>query len=587
MPQISRTAAPRITSFRRLLLATLGSIAITTELAFDITSLFNVAIYSLFTPLVFLSGFMYLNFVYRYGVIKKFKVPAGDYFMAVLSIALGALILVISVSDVKFVIPPEIFLFYFYLFFAIEFNRNNILGKSLIFKPQLLFALSFLALIFLGTILLKLPRSTYQPISLIDALFTSVSAVSVTGLITLDTGKDFTLFGQIVILLLIQLGGLGVMTFTSFFGFFFKGQTSIEDQLTLRDLTNSTLRNARAFVIRVVLFTLGIELVGAALIYFSLSDSMLPNSADAVWFSVFHSVSAFCNAGFSTLTNGLFEGDLQYNYAMQWVLMWLIVTGGIGFFIVFNFYNYIKSKVVYFIRGIFTGSKKSTSPWILNLSSRLILGTTASLILFGLIAYFWFEQSATLEAHTTSFGKFTVSMFGSITPRTAGFNIVNIAEMATPTIMVYLLLMWIGASPGGTGGGIKTTIFSLALLNIYCMIRGKKRIEFGGREVGQTSINQSFAVIFLSVFYLGLIVTLLLNIEPELRLLPIAFECFSAMSTVGLSMGITPHLSDASKLVLGFTMYFGRVGLFVILSSLAKQVKEARYQYPKEEIVIN
>jgi len=454
-------------------------------------------------------------------------------------------------------------------------------------NPGLLFVASFAFLILLGAFMLKLPNATNKPLSAIDAIFTSASAVCVTGLIVVDTATHFTQFGQLLILLLIQIGALGIMTFAGLLAYAVAGGASFKSQLAFRDMFSSKqINNVMYFVYQVVLVTLLFEAIGAAFIYFSLEDALFSRKLDKLFFSVFHAVSAFCNAGFSTYTNGLYEPVIRYNYALQLSIAFLIIMGGMGFPIVFNLSRYIKIKIKNVWGKIIGDPKRTHFPRLINLNSRLALVVSGFLLLLGFIAYFLFEQYATLADHPTMTGKLITSFFGSVTPRTAGFNTIDLTAMTLPTVMIYLLLMWIGASPGSTGGGIKTTTAGVALLNVASVLRGKDRTEFFRSEISHQSVRRAFAVIVMSLLFIGVTVFLLSINDSDKGLIKIAFESFSAFSTVGLSLGITPNLSDFSKFILIITMFVGRVGTVTLLVAFIRQSKQLYYRYPKEEITL-
>lgn len=468
-----------------------------------------------------------------------------------------------------------------------EIFTSNIHRAFLDFNPAQLFVSSFLVLIILGAFALKLPTATYESISLLDAFFTATSAVCVTGLIVLDTGKDFTPFGQGLILLLIQLGGLGIMTFTSFFSFFFRGETSYKNQLLIREITNSgRLTEVYSMIKTILFYTLGFELLGAFLIFSAQGDGIAMDLTSEVFFSVFHSVSAFCNAGFSTLSDGLFTSDLRFNYPLQIIIAWLFIFGGLGFPIVFNFLEYFR----YFIINSISSVRKKVPfvhrPWIININTRLVLVTTGVLIVTGTLLFYIFEYNHSLSEHSL-WGKIAVSFFNGTTPRTAGFNSIDFSQAQLGTVMFTILLMWIGASPMSTGGGIKTTTFALAILNITQMIQGRKRIEIYRRQISDRSVRRAFAVIFLSLLVIGVSTLFIRIFDPEVDNTATIFEVFSAYSTVGLSMGITSSLSAGSKVVLIGTMFIGRVTMFTILVAIFRRVYHANYRYPKEEIMIN
>lgn len=467
--------------------------------------------------------------------------------------------------------------------FIREFSELKMNYKRTILNPAQLFVISFLTVILLGALLLMLPNATYQGISFTNALFTATSAVCVTGLIVVDTGSYFTLFGQTIIVALIQIGGLGILTFASYFSYFFKGVSSYENHLVLSDMTNSKkLGEVFSLLKYILLITFGIEFIAAILIYTTIDSQHFNSSFEQLYFSAFHAISAFCNAGFSTLPNSLYEGGFRFNYSLQLVLICTFVLGGLGFPIVVNIKNYLK----YRIATIFKKKKQQFKPWVLNLNSRITLITTASLSIIGFVLFYILEYSNTLAEHD-GFGKLVVALFGATTPRTAGFNSIDTAAMSFPALMMVILLMWIGASPSSTGGGIKTSTFAIATLNIFSLAKGKDRIEVFRREIADSSVRRAFAIISLSLIVIGTGVLIISISDPEKSLISIAFECFSAYSTVGLSLGITGSLSMTGKLVIIAIMFIGRVSMLSIIIAFFKKEKHKNYNYPTEEITIN
>ncbi|MFM9951325.1 MAG: TrkH family potassium uptake protein [Saprospiraceae bacterium] len=508
----------------------------------------------------------------------------GDFTMTLLFLVMGIAALAEGQNTVFLSAISSIFSL---IFFLIEISRLSFSMQRRTFRPAKLFVLSFIFLIVAGTMLLMLPGATVSGISFVDALFTSTSAVTVTGLAVLDTGKVFTLFGQSVIMLLVQAGGLGIMTFTSFLGFFFKGRTSIQEQMRIQDITNVNLGSARNFIIQVVVFTLAVEGIGALLIFLFSPGNLFVSNFDRAFFSVFHSICAFCNAGFSTMTNNLYELPFRFNYSVQLVVALLLVIGGLGYGLIFNGFSYLYYSTKRFFGRLIFKKNYERKLWLLNLNSIIVLRTTLILTVVGMVGFLVFEYNYALVEHTTWYGKLVTSFFASVTPRTAGFNTVNIATLTIPSIMICLLLMWIGASPGSTGGGIKTTTFAIATLNIFAIARNKDRLEIKNREISDLSIRRAFATICLSLIAIGFSVFFVSFFEEEKTLISIAFECFSAYSTVGLSTGITPLLGVESKYVLVVTMFFGRVSTMMILIAILRQVSSLPYRYPKEDILIN
>ncbi len=474
------------------------------------------------------------------------------------------------------------------LCFIRDFSSLHINFKRTFINPAQLFISSFIGIIFLGTAMLLMPNATTKEISVLDALFTSTSAVCVTGLVTLDTAKDFTLFGKIIILALIQTGGLGIMTFASYFSYFFRGGSSFENQISLSEMTSSDkLGDVFNTLKRVLVITVTVELLGAALIYLSLDRSLLGNSTNnGIMFSVFHSISSFCNAGFSTLTGGLSEPGYEHNYSLHLIIAFLFIFGGLGFPIVYNVYKYIHHLIQNILLSKITKERYKYTPWVININTRIILITTAVLLVGGTALIYLFEKDGALKNHTY-FGTVVEAFFISASNRTAGFNTVNMVSLSGPTIMICMLLMWIGASPASTGGGIKTTAFAIAILNIIAFARGKSRTEVYRREISDNSVKRAFAIIALSLIIIGFAIFLLVLTEKDKDLMSLAFEVFSAYSTVGLSLNLTPTLTPAGKLIIITVMFIGRVSMLSLLIALAKREKYFNYRYPKEEIMIN
>jgi potassium uptake TrkH family protein len=452
-------------------------------------------------------------------------------------------------------------------------------------SPALLFVMSFAFLIVSGTFLLKLPNATTGGIKLIDAIFTATSAVCVTGLTVVDTATHFTTFGKLIIIILIQIGGLGIMTFAGLLAYAAGGQTTLKTELAFRDMmSNRQIGNIMHFIYQVVSVTFLFEAIGTICIYFSLDNNLFDRKLDKLFFSIFHSVSAFCNAGFSTYTNNLFEPQIRYNYTLHIIIAFLIILGGIGFPIIFNLSRYLKIKFLNLMNAISRNPKRLNFPKLINVNSRLALVVTGFLLLIGFVTYLLFEQNHTLRDHPTLYGKIVTSFLGAVTPRTGGFNSVDMTLLSLPIILIYLLLMWIGASPGSMGGGIRTTTLGVAVLNVVSVLRGKDRSEFFKSEISHFSIRRAFAIILLSFFMIGVFTFLVSVNDGEKGLIMIAFETFSAFSTTGLSLGLTPNLSNQSKLVLVFTMLVGRVGMLTLFVAFIKQSKQLYYRYPKEEI---
>ena len=451
------------------------------------------------------------------------------------------------------------------------------------FNPAIVFVGSFMILALTGAFLLMLPSATTNGITFTNALFTSTSAVCVTGLAVVDTSTAFTTVGQSIILVLIQLGGIGILTFTSFFAFFFRGSSSFKEGLNTKGfIAHEGLRDVFRAALNVVIFTLGVEAVGAIFIYSSILE--INTIENKFFFSIFHSISAFCNAGFSILSAGLYDEAIRFDYFLQWIIMILIVLGGLGHNIVFNFYQYIKNYVIELFEKKIVHKKIR----VITLNTKIVIYTTIILLVGGFIFLYISEYNNTLLEHKTLFGKITAASFNSVTPRTAGFNAVDFSQMNVPSLLLIIFLMWIGGSPASTAGGIKTSTLALATLNIFAVARGKSRIEFFGRRISSESTSRAFAILCISLITIGISIVAMLIFEPKgTPLLTVAFECFSAYSTVGLSLNYTPTVTEPSKYVLIACMFIGRIGMLNLMVGLLRRLNHQFYEYPKENILIN
>lgn len=448
----------------------------------------------------------------------------------------------------------------------------RLMGKRT--NPSLILATSFFCIILIGTGLLALPRSTMEGISFIDALFVSTSAVCVTGLTPVDISATFTVEGQIIIALLIQIGGLGVMTLTSFFAVFFMGNTSIYNQLVLKDMISSSSLNSLISTLLYILgFTLVIELTGMFFIWVSIHGTFPHMSVqEELFFAAFHSVSAFCNAGFSTLSNNLGNSAILTNHnTLYMTVSFLIILGGIGFPILVNFKNLL--------------FKRGTSR-VLNLNTRIVLSTTLILLIVGTLLMALLEWNGAFAGMSIQ-DKLVQSFFNAVSPRTAGFTSVNLTGMCLQTLLIYTLFMWIGGAAQSTAGGIKVNAFAVAVLNLASVLRGSKRVEAFGREISEDSIRRSNATVFISLIVLFLFFFLLTLLEPNIPAFHLLFECVSALGTVGSSLDTTQLLGDWGKLLVSLLMFIGRVGVITLMLGIISRKKNTRYRYPSDNIIIN
>lgn len=456
-------------------------------------------------------------------------------------------------------------------------------------NPSLILASSFLVIIFIGAGLLMLPRATFHGISWIDALFTATSATCVTGLVSVDVPSTFTLEGQIIIILLIQIGGLGVMTLTSFFAMFFMGNTSLYNQLVVGDMISSNSLNSLLSTLLYILgFTLAIEGIGMVIIWYSIHNTLGMRLQQEIYFAAFHSVSAFCNAGFSTLPGNLGNAAVMQNHNLLFITVsFLIILGGIGFPILVN----LKETLFYYLRYLKWKCFGRSSHFpkqvhLYNLNTRIVLIMTAILLVLGTLAialYEWNNAFAGMEVTD----KWVHAFFNATCPRTAGFVSVGLTTLSTQTLLLMIILMIIGGGTQSTAGGVKINVFAVILLNLWAVIRGANRVTIFQRELSDDSIRRSNAVLMLYLIILSAAIFVMSMLEPKASLMALTFECVSALSTVGSSLDLTPVLSTAGKSVIILLMFIGRVGAFTLLLGLIKQVKKRNYKYPSDNIIIN
>ncbi|MEN3038738.1 MAG: TrkH family potassium uptake protein [Candidatus Kryptonium sp.] len=462
---------------------------------------------------------------------------------------------------------------------ALRYSQK-LIQKSV--HPARLLVLSFLIMILLGTSLLLLPKSTYNGISFIDALFTATSAVCVTGLIVVDTGTHFTRLGQIIIIILIQLGGLGIMTFTTFFVILLSGGIGIKERILLSEIfSEKNLSKISSTVSRILILTFSIEALGAIALFYFLPDSIFKSKAEKLFHSIFHSISAFCNAGFSTFSNNLI--DIKNNIPAILTIALLFILGGLGFIVLSES---IEKPFLRTVRKIeFLRNKIPPQTIAFSLHSKLTIYTTGILIIFGTLIFLLLEFNNTLKTEDF-FNKIIHAFFQAVTPRTAGFNTLEISKIGISTSLFIILLMWIGASPGSTGGGIKTTSFALVVLKIYAMITGKERIEIFKKQISEESISRAFVSALLSAFLILTATFILTLTERTLELIDIFFEVVSAFGTVGLSRGITADLTIFGKLIIIMMMFIGRVGPLVFSFALFGKIERRKYEYQKENVLV-
>jgi trk system potassium uptake protein TrkH len=425
----------------------------------------------------------------------------------------------------------------------------------------------FFALVGAGTALLMAPWSTTDDISLVNALFVATSCVTVTGLTTVDIPGTFTHFGQVVMMVLIQLGGLGIMTVTTLAALLIGQRVGFRRLLTVREETENagSPRNTLRLLFQIARITFAVELLGA----FALSIGFISvglGVREGIFQGVFHSIMAFCNAGFPTL-----PGADLIPYAGNWLIVGalaaVITLGGLGFPVLVDLYNYNEDRR-------------------LSVHSKVVLITSAVLVVVGVLSVALLEWTNPNTLGGQSFStKAVMSLLQGVTPRTAGFQTVSYLEMREPTLLVQVVLMFIGTAPTSTGGGIKVTTLALVVLIIVAQVRGQDRITLFWRTLPITLVSRALSVLALASL-LVLLSTLALMISDGLDLLPALFEVTSAFGTVGLTLDTTPRLSTFGKLLISLIMFLGRVGPITFIVALAARQRTPRYKYPEEEIAI-
>lgn len=442
---------------------------------------------------------------------------------------------------------------------------------SNLFTPARVLVLGFGFLILMGALFLTLPGATRdgQGLSFLNALFTATSAVCVTGLVVVDTGTTFTMFGQLVILVLIQVGGLGFMTFATLIAIMLGKRVTFRERLVLQEALNQV---SPAGVVRlaryVLLFTFVIESIGALILSFRWSFDL--GWEQALYYGIFHAVSAFNNAGFDLFGNFMsltgYSGDLAVNIT----IMLLIITGGLGFTVLADLYSHKRKHKKF------------------SLHTKIVLVTTATLIGLGavFILAIEFSNPKTLGALPLPV-KILAASFQSVTTRTAGFNTLNLSDLRDTTLIFMIALMFIGASPGSTGGGVKTTTFISVVLSVLSTFKGEEQIAVKGRTLPREMVKKAVAIITMATLLIFVVVSLL-TLTEKADFLTVLFEVTSAFGTVGLSLGLTPHLTVLGKIAIMLTMFTGRVGPLTLGFALSQKIRgaQATIKYPEEKIII-
>lgn len=451
----------------------------------------------------------------------------------------------------------------------IEFkSRVNELKSN----PAQVLVLGFAALIFIGATLLNLPMASAsgKSIGFIDGLFTSASAVCVTGLVVVNTAAHWSIFGKVVILILIQIGGLGFMTMATLVSLLIGKKITLKDRLIMQEELNQfTLSGLVKLTRYIIIATFVIETIGAVLLSFKFIPEY--GVGKGVWFSVFHSISAYCNAGFDIIGNSM--ESFVTSPIVNFTVSLLVIIGGLGYSVYIDVTENRKFK-----RFL--------------LHTKVVLVMSVGLLIIGFIIFFIVEYNNPETIGNLSFGsKLMASFFQSMVPRTAGFNSVSMAGTTNATAFLIIILMFIGGSPGSTAGGIKTTTIGVIVLSIASVIKGDTDVKIFGRRIPNEIIFRALAVVgigLLIVIVVTMILSLTENNLEEYSFLDITFETVSAFGTVGLSRGLTPYLSDIGRIIITITMFIGRLGPLTMAFAFAKRRRERKglYRYPEERIIV-
>jgi len=459
---------------------------------------------------------------------------------------------------------------------GIRFRHSFLKGVSL--TPGRVFILSFVLLIIAGTLLLKTPNASVGGISWCDALFLSTSAVCVTGLSPFDVATEMTFSGLCILLVLIQLGGLGVMTITYFFAYFFAGGLSLKNRFDFQDLFSEENMGQIGTVLAVIVgFTFAAEAVGALFIYFSTAGTEIA-AARPIFFAVFHSISGFCNAGLSCVPGGMTNPELAQSMAMISSLFVMAIIGGLGFPVIRDFWMFFSNR----LRTFLWSRKIRHVPVRLATHTKIVLVTSLGLILFGFVAFYLLDWA---DWGGDSLRR---AFFLAGTSRTAGFDIEPTQNITPAAKVLLMVLMFIGGSPFSTAGGIKTTTFAVAVLSLRQYVLGRRDLEVFGRRLNSDFANQALAIVLLGMTAVFAVTVSLCILHPQLDFLSLAFEAVSAVGTVGLSCGVTPELGEPAKYLLAGTMFVGRIGILLFISSFLPRKKSGiTARLPETNIVLS
>jgi len=529
-----------------------------------------------FHPLDFLKEHWFEGIVMSLLVIEG----VGDLFFD--SLLLEPLLIAMGIDSYTDFSTIFIQLYFVIVIIAELMRKGNVL-PSIKMHPAVLFILSFLGITTSGTLLLMMPEMTTAEGSMngLDALFTSTSATCVTGLMVEDAMTFFTFKGQIVLLMLIQLGGLNIIAFASFLALAARFGVSVMQHDVIEDFVNKdSFLSGKNTLRKVFAWCISIELIGAAALAFAWSNKVDFNTlGDRVFSSIFHSVSAFNNAGITLFTDGLAHSSVSTNWAAHWIVTILVFVGALGMVALFDIFDPNKLR------------ERKSAPWKgLGFATKIALNFSLILVAIGAIAFACLEWNGVMDG-MSGYGKFTTSIFQSVT-RTSGFNTVDIGAVGIPMLFMFIILMFIGASSSSTGGGIKTSTLSVVLSDVWRTVRGLDHVHLYKRTIGPILRSRAYSVLLffivgncLFIFILTISEADLLN-SGQITFLDLVFEQVSAMGTVGLSTGLTPMLSPAGKFIISLSMFIGRVGTLTVAFALGGRALKSHFKYPEGHTMI-
>ena len=519
-------------------------------------------------PMVIL-GTVVINYINLQNTSNFFRKHTFSIFILI------SLIIVYGDMEFTFLLSSAHLLFSILNLYEEDQDQTRSFTKNLLrrikLRPAQLVLISFALVIFLGTFLLLLPISVLEgkTISFVDALFMATSATCVTGLTTLSLNNDLSFFGQLVILGLIQIGGLSIMTLYSSTTILLGRSMGIKDRIVMQDLLNvSGLEELFGMIVDIIKYTFFIELWGGVLLTIAFTFEGL-EFGTAIYYGFFHSISAFCNAGFSLFDNSL--ESYGTNPLIHGTIALLVVLGGMGFIVL----REIKEVII-----------KRKSLVRVALHTKVVLITSGVLILGGMVFFFFGEFLNALDNYSL-WEKIQISFFQSVTLRTAGFHTIPLSSLNTYSIYAMSLFMFIGGGPGSTAGGIKVTTFAILIQSIISMLKGRKSVGMIDRRIPPPMVVRATALTFISLIITSLFILIMMKLEPEQPFLTVFFEVVSASGTVGLSLGITPYLTMAGKMAIALMMLIGRIGPLTLILAIGERMERTgKFDYPEGRIMI-